>query len=207
MRKGICVPMIMLLLLTACGETEHESGETARRNYQEMSGCTMEATVRCDQENLEWEALLKCEYVPDGESTVEVLAPETIAGVRVVFSDADWRLEYDEVSLNVGTLSSEKLSPAVCLPRLMDALREGWLLEENEEAWGEIPCWRISLDQSGGQGKKIISTLWLCVEDGTPLRGEIAVDGEIILTAEFTKFAFYDTIESSNENLLAGSEK
>ena len=32
--------------------------------------------------------------------------------------------------------------------------------------------------------------------DGTPLRGEIAVDGEIILTAEFTSFSFYDTIES-----------
>ena len=32
-------------------------------------------------------------------------------------------------------------------------------------------------------------------EDGTPLRGEISVDGENILTAEFTSFAFYDTIE------------
>ena len=31
--------------------------------------------------------------------------------------------------------------------------------------------------------------------DGTPLRGEIAVDGEIILTADFTSFSFYDTIQ------------
>ena len=38
--------------------------------------------------------------------------------------------------------------------------------------------------------------LWLRQEDGTPLRGEIAVDGEIILTADFTSFSFYDTIEN-----------
>ena len=42
---------------------------------------------------------------------------------------------------------------------------------------------------------KILSTLWLRQDDGTPLRGEISVDGEIILTAEFTSFDFYDTIK------------
>ena len=39
-----------------------------------------------------------------------------------------------------------------------------------------------------------LSTVWLNLADGTPVRGEIAVDGEIILTADFTSFSFYDTI-------------
>ena len=121
------------------------------------------------------------------------------ASVRAVFTDSDWRIEYEDTCLNVGMLSSEKLSPALCLPQLMSALRDGWLLETNEENWGEIPCHRMSLDQSGPQGGKIISTLWLRQDNGTPLRGEIAVDGEIILKAEFTEFAFYDTIGSSGE--------
>ena len=77
-------------------------------------------------------------------------------------------------------------------------LENGWLLEENQEQWGEVPCLRLSLDQSGTQGEKIISTLWLREDDGTPLRGEISVDGEIILTAEFTRFSFYDTIDELN---------
>ena len=97
--------------------------------------------------------------------------------------------------MNAGTLSQEKLSPALCLPRLMSALRDGWLLEKNEEEWQEVSCLRLTLDQSGSQGGKILSTLWLRQEDGTPLRGEISVDGEIILTAEFTDFVFYDTID------------
>lgn len=205
MRKCfVCVPMITLcFLLAACGGTEDISAESLRNRYQEMAGCSMEAVVLCDQQGMEWEAQLSCEYFPDGESAVEVLSPETIAGVKAVFTDSDWRLEYEGDSLNAGTLSDEELSPALCLPRLMNALRDGWLLEENREQWGEIPCLRLSLDQSGADGGKIISTVWLRTEDGTPLRGEIAVDGENILTAEFTKFAFCDTMSTPDADLKA----
>lgn len=196
MRRWMCVPMItMCLLLTACGGAGEESAEDIRAPYQEMAGCTMEAVVTCDQEGLEWEATLGCTYLPGGESTVEVLEPESIAGVKAVLSDTDWYLEYEGESLNMGTLGSETVSPAACLPRLMNALREGWLLEENEEDWNGTPCLRLCVDQTGVQGGKIVSTLWLRQEDGTPVRGEIAVDGEIILTAEFTSFSFYDTLE------------
>ena len=195
MRKKIYVPMIALcLLLTSCGDAGEESSASLRDRYHEMSGCTMEAAIVCDQEGMEWEASLRCEYVPGGESVVEVLAPETIAGVKAVISDSDWSLEYEGECLNAGAISSEGISPAACLPRLMNALRDGWLLEENEESWNEVPCLRLCVDQSGTQNGKIVSTIWLRQDDGVPLRGEISVDGEIILTAEFTSFAFYDTI-------------
>lgn len=198
MRRWVCVPMITLcLLLTACGRTGEDEAASLREHYHDMAGCSMEALVTCDQEGLEWEAKLKCEYVPGGEITVEVLEPETIAGVRAVLNDTDWSLEFEDASLNVGFLSEEAVSPATCLPRLMSALRDGWLLEENEETWNEVPCMRLCVDQSGTQSGKIISTIWLRQDDGKPLRGEIAVDGEIILTAEFTSFSFYDTLEES----------
>jgi len=80
-----------------------------------------------------------------------------------------------------------------CLPRLINALREGWLLEENEEVWQEESCLRLTLDQSGKE-TKILSTIWLRQSDGTPVRGELAADEENILTAEFTSFAFCDNI-------------
>ena len=195
MRKKIYVPMIALcLLLTSCSDAGEESSASLRDRYHEMSGCTMEAAIVCDQEGMEWEASLRCEYVPGGESVVEVLAPETIAGVKAVISDSDWSLEYEGECLNAGAISSEGISPAACLPRLMNALRDGWMKKKNEESWNEVPCLRLCVDQSGTQNGKIVSTIWLRQDDGMPLRGEISVDGEIILTAEFTSFAFYDTI-------------
>lgn len=135
MRRWFCVPMMaLLLLLAACAGGGAGESKTVdfRQRYHDMTGCTMEASVLCGQEGLEWEALLRCEYVPDGESTVEVLEPESIAGVRAVLSDSDWRIEYEDACLNAGGLGSEEISPAACLPRLMNALRDGWLLEENE---------------------------------------------------------------------------
>ncbi|MCI8849623.1 MAG: hypothetical protein HFF85_06340 [Oscillibacter sp.] len=193
MRGWKCVPMITLcLLLAGCGGTEETV--SLRDRYHDMQGCSMEAAVSCEQDGLAWEAVLHCEYVPGGESTVEVLSPETIAGVKAVLDETEWHLEYEGDSLNAGTVSEEAISPAACLPRLMNALRDGWLLEENEENWNDVPCTRITVDQSGNQNRKILSTVWLRQEDGTPLRGEIAVENEIILTAEFTSFAFYDTI-------------
>ena len=206
MRLWKCVPMItLLLLLAACGGQGGGEGEVPaadlRDRYHDMAGCTMEAAVSCDQEGLAWEAELRCAYVPGGESTVEVLAPDHIAGVRAVLSDTDWRLEYEGESLNAGTLGGEEeISPAACLPRLMSALRDGWLLEENQEAWNGIPCLRLTVDQTGVKDGKILSTVWLSLETGAPVRGEIAVDGEIILTADFTSFSFYDTIGHTEED-------
>ena len=188
--------MTLCLLLASCGGTGGEARDAAdaRMPYRNMAGCVMEAEVSCTQDGAAWEATLRCDYVPEGEATVEVLAPETIAGVKAVLSDGEVELVYEDQCLNAGTLSSQDISPMACLPRLMSALRDGWLLEENTEDWQETPCLRLTVDQTGEQDGKILSTLWLRQEDSTPVRGEIAVDGEIILTADFTSFSFYDTI-------------
>ena len=195
--------MALCLLLCGCGggtgeEMAEETAADLRDRYHDMAGCAMEAAVSCDQAGLAWEADLRCTYLPGGESTVEVLAPETIAGVKAVLTDTDWRLEYEGAGLNAGALSEEEISPASCLPRLMNALRDGWLLEENQETWNEVPCLRVAVDQTGTRNGRIVSTVWLRQDGGTPLRGEVAVDGETILTADFTSFTFYDTLEEDS---------
>lgn len=188
---GKRVPMIALcLLLCGCGGGESTEVRSA---YQEMDGCELTAVVTCDQSGLEWSATLTCTYVPEGESTVEIVEPLELAGVRAVIRETDWSLEYGELCLNAGTLSDEAVSPATAPVRLMNALRTGWLLEKNREIWGEIPCVRLALDQTGTSGGDIVSTLWLQEEDNTPLRGEISVDSVLILTVEFTEFAFCDS--------------
>lgn len=195
MRRVLCVPMMLLfLLLSACGKTETEKADL-REPYRDMTGCTMTATVSCAYDMLLWTGELRCDYVPGGETVIEVLAPETIVGIRAVLREEQWQLEYEDLVLAVDTLGERSLTPVTCLPRLMHTLREGWLLEENEESWGEIPCVRLALDESLSDGRKLVTALWLRQADGTPLRGEIALEEEIILSAEFTQFSFYDKID------------
>ena len=198
MRMGSCVPMIALcLLLCGCGGQTEEMPDI-RAAYQAMSGCEMTAVVTCDQAGLEWSAVLQGTYVPGGESTVEVLEPLELAGVRAVIREDAWTLEYGDLCLDAGTLTDENVSPATALARIVYALREGWLLEENDEDWDGVPCTRLALEQSGASGGDMVTTVWLRQADGTPLRGEIAVDGETILTVEFTDFTFCDTIPENS---------
>ena len=95
MRIENCVPMIALcLLLCGCGKQTAEPAADLRSVYQEMSGCEMTAEVTCEQSGLEWSATLHGTYVPGGESTVEVLEPLELAGVRAVIREEGWTLEY-----------------------------------------------------------------------------------------------------------------
>ena len=84
-----------------------------------------------------------------GETVIEVLAPETIVGIRAVLREEQWQLEYEDLVLAVDTLGERRLTPVTCLPRLMHTLREGWLLEENDEVWNDVSCRRLALDQTG----------------------------------------------------------
>ena len=199
MHIGKCVPMIALcLLLCGCGKQTAEPAADLRSVYQEMSGCEMTAEVTCEQSGLEWVATLQCHYAPEGESTVEVTEPLELAGVRAVLREADWSLEYSDLCLNIGPLSAEQISPATVPVRMLNALREGWLLEENTEERQDIPCVRLALEQTGSGGGDIVTTIWLRRADGTPFLGEIAVEGETILTVRFTKFGFCDTITDNS---------
>ena len=163
--------------------------------YRNMAGCVMEAEVSCTQDGAAWEATLQCDYVPEGETTVEVLAPETIAGVKAVLSDGEVELVYEDQCLNAGNLSSQEVSPMACLPQLMSAAGRVAAGGERGGLAGDV-----LLPSDGGPDRRAEWEdplhLWLRQEDGTPLRGEIAVDGEIILTADLRAFSFYDTIEN-----------
>lgn len=188
----------LCLLLTACtGEGKEPTAQTLRQPYLDAPGCTMTAEVSCPWEDLVWQGTLKCDYVPGGDSTVEVLAPELIAGVKAIVGE-DFSLSYEGEVLNIAPLTEEELSPAACLPRLLDALRSGWLLEENRETWEETECLRLVVDQSGDSGK-LVSTFWLRLEDASPLRAEVALEEETIFIVEFTEFSFCDMMDSQEE--------
>ena len=202
MRKGSCVPMMALcLLLMGCGAGEESAAEALRQPYREMTGCAMTAEVRLSGEDgTVGDFTLRCEYDPEGVTTVEVLAPETAAGVIAEIDGEDLTLRYRDLVLGAGTVSSEKLSPMECLPELMAAAREGWLLSESRETVGEEPCLRLSLDRTGEEGGKIVSTLYLREGDGAPVCGEIAVEGEVLLKAAFTDFTFGENCDTIDGN-------
>ena len=183
----------MLLVLCACGAAPEEE-ESLLERYRSADSFTMEAQITFGAEDQAQSYTLRCAYESEGTSEVEVVEPEYLAGLKASVEGENLTLTYADMVLPAGTLSSEEISPAMALPLLMRSLREGWLIEESREDWGETPCVRVSCDLTGENGGKVVSTVWLSEESGAPVHGDIAVDEEIILKAEFTEFTFGDTI-------------
>ena len=194
--RRICIVIIIIINLTGCaasgGLNQNKNQDDPRMKYLEMSGCTMQAVISCEQDGILWRSELKCEYVPDGVCEIEILSPENIAGVRAVLdlNSEKWDLRYEGAVLDAGTLGQESISPAAALPRLMDALRNGWLSDENAENLNQVPCTRMTFDQDGTRTDKIYSTIWIRRDDNKPIKGEIMTDNQVILTIEFIDFDF-----------------
>ena len=99
--------MTLCLLLTACGATGGETeGAAEARDALPEHGGLRHGGGRSPALRMApvWEAALRCDYVPEGETTVEVLSPETIAGVKAVLTDGEAALECMRTSAsNAGT--------------------------------------------------------------------------------------------------------
>lgn len=207
-KEWFCALMISLpLALSACAAPNSSSDGNEKNNvqllqeeYQTLSGCDMTANVRCDWENEVETYTLQCHWQADGVSTVEVLAPEELAGITAEFNGENLTLVYDDISLAAGTLSSEELSPAQILPMTMDAIREGYILEKGVEEINGDSCIRLLFDVTGTGGNKIEYVVWFGTGH-TPVRAEVQVENAVIFTAEFTDFTVVeaDTMESGAE--------
>lgn len=185
--RRIAAALALLLILSGCGGTDTEA-ETLLERFAAMESCAMEARVKCEYEGELRAYTLRCDYAAQGESRVTVLEPEALAGLSAVFDGEGCTLRYEELVLDAGTLGESALSPAEALPRLMEALRTGWLLEQSREEGAEGALTRLTLETEEN-GVKHDWTVWLR-EDGTPAAAETTVKEKLIFRMEFTSFSF-----------------
>lgn len=137
MRRWLLPALMITLLLTGCGSTVPEKKleeQRSRLAAAEEISVTADVTA-CTEEEI-FSCTLRCDVHPDAV-TVEVLAPETIAGIRAVTDPEGERIEYADVSLGVGGGNDDQPSPVRALPQLVSALRAGSVLSAWTEWEGE----------------------------------------------------------------------
>ena len=102
-RRLLCVPMMTLVLLTACGGTAagdpaEELALAVRGEYLAMERCAAEVEITADYGQRVYEFLLSAAV--DGEETVLTLRePELAAGITARISEEGGVLEYDGLAL------------------------------------------------------------------------------------------------------------
>ena len=194
MRKGICAPMILvLLLLGACaaegGSQAEQLALELRGRYLEMSGCTASADITADYGQRVYQYGVDVAWQREGDTVLTLTAPAEVAGVTVRIHEGETVLEYDGVQVETGALTPDGLSPIAGIPLLLETVQEGFLAECLLEEWDGVQLLHIaSRDPEGtvGQGREI--QLWFDPASGALVRGEIAQDGSTVLQCTFSAF-------------------
>ena len=65
---------------------------------------------------------------------------------------------------------------------------DGYLLEENEEKWEDVPCYRLRLDTTAASGQKVVCTVWIDQQTLLPRYAEFSQDGAVVLSVTMTQF-------------------
>lgn len=190
MRKsGAFALMISALLLSGCfgGGAERDAVQLLQEEYRALAECDMTASLLCQEAEEVAEYELQCHWRSDGTAEVEILQPEELSGICAEFNGAEMTLVYEDISLAAGTVGDTELSAAQVLPLVIEAVREGYVLEKGtEDAEGQTLL-RLLFDTTLGGGK-VQYAVWF--GSGHEIaRAEVIRDGAVAFEMTFSEFS------------------
>ena len=195
MRRAVCALMMTLcLLLVGCGGQGADAADQLtldiRGEYLALERVTAQMEVGADYGRRVYDYTMDLDWRREGDTTVTVTAPETVAGITARLSDGETFLEYDGVSLETGSLDERGLSPVGAGILLLEATTEGFIAESGFDTLDTRECLRLLCrDPEEGPGEGTECSLWFDRDTHDLLRGEISVDGRRVITCTFTAFS------------------
>lgn len=184
---GLCAMLAGCLLLCACGAAPSE-GQNLQTQYAAVATAQLEAEVVCHLEGESRSYTVQCSYDRESGAVTTITAPEELAGISAAVSGSDLTLRYDGAGLSAGSLRD--VCAANCLPLLLHAAADGYILEQGKETIEGQPCLRLTLDTTAASGEKVLCTGWFFGSDLTPCYAEFSQDGKLLVTARITYFTF-----------------
>ena len=186
MRRFLLPALMISLLLTGCGAGDAEERLKAQREaFAAAEEITFSAEVTADLGGEIFVCSVDCTYTPK-TMTVEITAPESVAGVRTSIEDGKTVLEYGGLSLGVGADAAGGLSPVGGLRLLTEALRGGFL----QRCWTETDGERELIAAELFVDDDTALTVWYTEADVIPVHCEFSRGGQVLLRCELREFTF-----------------
>ena len=185
MKKCLVWLLAAALLLAGCGKKAASQAESLRQRYREMQAAHMEAEITCHLETENRTFTVSCDWTPTGAGTT-VTGPEDLAGLTASVSGEDLTVSYDGAALSAGSLRD--VAPANCLPWLLRAMEEGYLVDAGQETLEGLDCLRLALDTTAPGGGKVLCAVWLDAEGLFPRYAEFSRNEQVVLTVKLLAF-------------------
>lgn len=184
MKKVLIWVLTLVLLLCGCGSTRQRA-EEVQNHCAAWKNVRVEAEITCHLEGESRSFTVVCTSDENGATTT-ITAPEELSGMSATISGREMLVNYGGAALSAGT--PPVLSPANCVPYLLYAAKEGYLLEHGEETIDGLECLRLALDTTASDGEKILCTVWFETGSGVPHYAEFSRDGLVKLTIRTLSF-------------------
>lgn len=153
-----------------------------RESLLAAQSCSFEVEVTADYGDSLNQFRMGCQSDDSGKIVFEVLAPETIAGIKGSISHSGGELEFDDTALYFDLLTDDQLTPVSAPWIFMKALRSGYITSVcREESF-----LRVTVDDSYDSDALTLD-VWL-EEDKIPVRADIFWDNRKILSLTVEKF-------------------
>ncbi|MBQ0038373.1 MAG: hypothetical protein KBS74_06865 [Clostridiales bacterium] len=187
MKKTRLGVLLLCCLLCGCGSREAEV-QNIQQQYSRIQSAKMGAEITCHLEQENRSFTVECTYDKERGSTTAVVEPKELAEISAtVRPDEALTVNYDGASLAAGEMTD--LAPANCLPWLLRAAVEGYVLDYGEEIIEGASCLRVALDTTGENGK-VLCTAWFDRQTLTPCYIEFSRDDRVVLTARMLSFTW-----------------
>ena len=178
---GVCTVICVLLVLCGCGAASPmETAEEIKTELGGYSALTLTANITASYENCVYDFKIKCAKEA-GELEIEILKPESLAGITARLEEDGFTLSYDGVEMSTGKLTEEGLSPAGALPVLIEQWTEGYASGAVYETRGDREA--LALDTNITDTVK--QRTWFDRETHLPIYSEISENGVVVVTCEF----------------------
>lgn len=185
MRRAVLfVLMISLALLAGCGNTAKQDEERVEQFRQQLSQAlviTVTAEIRADYGDTVAEFVVACTAQGD-EISIEIVQPEMVAGVKARLTGEDARLEYEDIILDAGVVTSDDMSPVSALPSIIASLKEGYL----KATWRESEGDDLYLVAQMTVSDSVMQAMWFSYPDMIPKYCEIRSGEHVTVYCAFT---------------------
>ena len=145
-------------------------------------GCRFSAQIEAHLDDGTAEFTLDCICAPDGNVTLEVTEPDSIAGITATVEPGARRARFDDVGLDFGLLANGQLAP-MAIPQL---LYGAWTREYIREAGTDEDRF-TAIYLSGWDDRELTVEQWLNA-DGLPIHADLWFGAKNAASVQISNF-------------------